>query len=93
MLKKASRKTSKKPAKGPYGLKTTRKPAKAAKGIQYVLPVGNGWVVKSAGALRFTVITDTKREAVSIARGIARNKKTHLIVHNRNGLVQIHETY
>ena len=61
--------------------------------IQYVLPLGNGWVVKSNRAVNFTAITDSKREAISIARNIARTKKTNLIVHGKNGNVEIQESY
>ena len=61
--------------------------------IQYVLPLGNGWVVKSNRRVSFTAITDSKREAISIARNIARTKKTELIVHGKNGNVEIQESY
>lgn len=61
--------------------------------IQYVLPLGNGWAVKTNIASKFTVITDSKREAISIARAIARNKKTDLVVHGRDGNIEIQESY
>ena len=61
--------------------------------IQFVLPLGNGWVVKSNRKVSFTAITDSKREAISIARNIARTKKTKLIVHGKSGNVEIQESY
>jgi ribosomal protein L32E len=62
--------------------------------IQYVLPLGgNGWVVKNNKAAKFTVITDSKREAISIARNIAKNKQIELVVHGRDGSVEIRENY
>lgn len=61
--------------------------------IQYVLPLGNGWVVKNNRASKFTVITDSKSEAISIARSIARTKRTELVVHGRNGNIEIQESY
>jgi hypothetical protein len=62
--------------------------------IQYVLPLGgNGWVVKNNKAAKFTVITDSKREAISIARNIAKHKQIELVVHGRDGSVEIRENY
>ena len=62
--------------------------------IQYVLPLGgNGWVVKNSKATKFTVITDSKREAISIARNIAKNKQIELEVHGRDGRIEIRENY
>ena len=62
--------------------------------IQYVLPLGgNGWVVKNNKAAKFTVITDSKREAISIARNIAKNKQIELVVHGRDGSIELRENY
>lgn len=61
--------------------------------IQYVLPLGNGWVVKSSNMAKFTVITDSKKEAIEIARNMARNKHSELIVHGRDGNVELRESY
>ena len=68
-------------------------PNKIVPVIQYVLPLGNGWVVKRNTAKSFTVITETKREAVSIARSIAKSKHHELIVHGKNGAILIRENY
>lgn len=51
---------------------------------QYVLPLGNGWVVKASNASKFTFITDTWREAVSMARQLAKSKKSELVVYGRD---------
>lgn len=61
--------------------------------IQYVLPLGNGWVVKASKATTFTVITDSKAEAIAIARNIARNKHSQMIVHGRSGAIEKTENY
>ena len=62
--------------------------------IQYVLPLGGtGWVVKNSSLKTFTVITDNKREAVTIARGLAKAQKVVLEVHGRNGQVEKRESY
>lgn len=53
--------------------------------IHYVMPLGNGWVVKNSAKARFTVITDNKIDAVNVARKIAGLQKSTLIIHNKNG--------
>jgi hypothetical protein len=60
---------------------------------RYVLPLGNGWVVKDGNATNFTVITDSKREAIAIARSMARNEQALLVVHDKNGAVELQENY
>lgn len=67
--------------------------SKTLKSIIFVLPLGNGWVVKNEKAARFMVITDSKREAISIARNVARTKKTRLVVHGKSGLIELKENY
>jgi hypothetical protein len=61
--------------------------------VQYVLPLGNGWVVKDSSASKFTVITDNRQEAVSIARAIAKRKKMRLIIYNKNGTIREMTSY
>lgn len=72
---------------------TTKKKATKAVRIQYVLPLGNGWVVKNSLASKFTLITDTKREAITVARSIGKPKDAKLMVYWRNGLLEIAESY
>lgn len=61
--------------------------------IHYVLPIGNGWVLKNSNARTFLVITDNKRQAISTARSIAKLKHTELIVHGKDGSVLVKENY
>jgi len=61
--------------------------------IQYVLPIGNGWVVKANNTSRFTVVTDSKREAIVIARNRAKTKHSELIVHGKKGNIELRESY
>ncbi len=56
---------------------------------QHVTPHPNGgWQVKSAGGQRATVRTDTQAEAIEIARKIARNQESELVIHGRNGRIR-----
>ncbi len=62
--------------------------------IEYVLPLGgDGWMVKNSRSKTFTVITDNKREAVSIARGIAKTKQIQLEIYGRDGNIEKTESY
>lgn len=64
-----------------------------AKKNQHVVPLGNAWAVKKEGSVRFTVITDTKKEAVDVAREIARNNHSELVIHGRDGRIQDKDSY
>ncbi len=64
-----------------------------AKRNQHVVPLGNGWAVKAAGAERATVITTKQSDAIIAARTIARNNNTELIVHGRDGKIRERNSY
>ncbi len=64
-----------------------------AKGNQHVIPLGNGWAVKREGSKRFTVITETQKEAITVARGIARNNKSEIVIHSRDGKIRDKDSY
>jgi hypothetical protein len=65
----------------------------AALVVQHVMPLGNGWVVKTNNTSKFFLITDSKKEAVDVARKLARTKKSELIVHSKDGNIQVRESY
>jgi uncharacterized protein YdaT len=46
-----------------------------------------GWQVKRDGGERASDRTDTKAEAVKIAREISRNQETELQIHNKDGKI------
>lgn len=60
---------------------------------QHVVPLGNGWVVKTANSKTFTIITDNKREAIDIAKSIAKIKKSSIVVHGKFGVVEKTESF
>lgn len=61
---------------------------------QHVTPhPDGGWQVKGAGNDRATVRTDTQAEAISIAREIARNQESELIIHRPNGQIREKDSY
>jgi hypothetical protein len=60
---------------------------------QHVVPLGHGWAVKKEGSDRHTIITATKKEAVTVARDIARNQRSELVIHGRDGRIQDKDSY
>lgn len=64
-----------------------------AKKNQHVIPLGNGWAVKGEGSKRFTVITETQRDAITVAREIAKNNKSELVIHGKDGKIRDKDSY
>lgn len=56
---------------------------------QHVCPHPNGgWQVKGAGNSRATVRTETQKEAVDIARKIAMNQQSEMVIHRTTGEIR-----
>jgi hypothetical protein len=60
---------------------------------QHVVPSSDGWSVKKAGASRATSTHKTQADAVSAATRIARNQKTELYIHGRDGRIRERNSY
>lgn len=60
---------------------------------QHVVPSGQEWAVRGAGAARATEILPTKAEAVNRAREISRNQGTELFIHGRDGKIQSRDSH
>lgn len=60
---------------------------------QHVIPQGNGWAVRGAGAQKATRLVDTQKQATDLARKIARNQQSELIIHGRNGQINRRDSY
>jgi len=61
---------------------------------QHVTPhKDGGWQVKGAGNSKATKRTETQAEAISIARDIAINSKSELLVHNKSGRIRQKNSY
>lgn len=61
---------------------------------QHVTPRPDGnWQVKGAGNKKATAITSTQSDAIKIAKGIASNQKSELIIHGENGKIREKNTY
>jgi len=61
---------------------------------QHVLPTPDGnWAVKGESNKRITRKTRTKKEAEDIARQIARNQKSDVVIHGKDGKIQDRDSY
>lgn len=61
---------------------------------QHVTPhPDGGWQVKGAGNTKATVKTSTQKKAVEIAKFIAENKKSEVVIHGRNGQIRDKDSY
>ena len=60
---------------------------------QHVVPRDGGWAVLGAGNSRDTVHTDTQAEAIEIARQIAINQQSEVVIHRSNGQIRDRNSY
>ena len=60
---------------------------------QHVVPTKDGWAVKGAGSPRATKVFDTQGEAIKRGREIARNQRSELLIHGRDGRIREKNTY
>ena len=61
---------------------------------QHVTPhPDGGWQVKGAGNSRATVRTETQKEAIDIARDIARNQESELFIHGEIGRIRERDSH
>lgn len=52
-----------------------------------------GWQVKGAGNSRATAKTSTQKKAIGIAREIAKNQNSEMIIHNRRGQIRAKDSF
>lgn len=55
---------------------------------QYVTKHEGGWQVKGVGNSKATTVVDTQAEAIKIAREIAKNQGSELVIHGGNGRIR-----
>lgn len=61
---------------------------------QHVTPhPDGGWQVKGAGNERATVRTNTQSNAINIARDIAINQQSEVVIHRPNGQIRDKNSY
>ena len=65
----------------------------ARKQHHVVANLTGGWDVKKNGYERSSIHTDTKQEAVDQGRIISQNQNSELIIHGKNGKIQVSNSH
>jgi len=60
---------------------------------QHVTPKDGKWQVKGSGNKKATKIFDTQKEATEVARKIAKNQKSEVVIHRRDGTIRDKDSY
>ena len=60
---------------------------------QHVTKHGENWQVIGAGNERPTKVLDTQKKAIEIARQIAINQQSELVIHGRNGQIRDKDSF
>ncbi len=55
---------------------------------QHVLPHGGKWAVKGDGNRRATKVAETQKQALKVAREIARKQGSDVVIHGRDGRIR-----
>ncbi|MDI9319048.1 MAG: DUF2188 domain-containing protein [Phycisphaerales bacterium] len=59
----------------------------------HVTPHQNGWQVKRVGNSKATKITETQQEAIKYAIPIAKNEKSEVVIHGKDGRIRDKDSY
>jgi hypothetical protein len=60
---------------------------------QHVVPRNGKWAVKGDGRERATRVVGTQQEAIEVARRIARNQGSDVVIHGRDGKIRDKDSY
>ena len=60
---------------------------------QHVVPHPEGWAVKPEGGKSPSSVHDTQRDAIERAREIARNQRSELLIHGRDGRIRERDSH
>jgi len=60
---------------------------------QHVVPHPEGWAVLGEGNSRVTRVVETQRKAAQIAREIAQNQGSEVLIHGENGRIRERNSY
>lgn len=64
-----------------------------ARESRHVVPHGNGWGIRKAGASKVSGTFETQQAAIDKAREVARREGAELYVHGRDGRVRERSSY
>jgi uncharacterized protein YdaT len=60
---------------------------------QHVVPHNGQWAVKGEGNNRVTKVTPTQKGAIEIAKEIAKNNNSELVIHRPDGRIREKNSY
>jgi hypothetical protein len=60
---------------------------------QHVVPHEEGWAVKGEGNERYTAVYDYQDDAIERAKDIAKNYKSDVIIHRKDGTIRDRVSY
>lgn len=60
---------------------------------QHVVPNQNGWAVRGEENSRVTKTVNTQAQAIEIAKSIAQNQGSEMIIHRPNGQIRERNSY
>ncbi|MCQ6960401.1 DUF2188 domain-containing protein [Mucilaginibacter aquariorum] len=60
---------------------------------QHVVTHDGSWAVRGAGNSKVTKIVDTQQEAIQIAKQIAQNQESEMLIHGKNGQIRERNSY
>lgn len=60
---------------------------------QHVVKHSGGWAVKGAGNQKATKVTQTQKQAISVAQSIAKNQQSDTKIHGRDGKIRAGNSY
>lgn len=64
-----------------------------AKKNQHVVPHKDGWAVQGEGNDKATKVTNTQKQAIDVARQIAKNQHVEVVIHKRDGTIRDKDSY
>lgn len=64
-----------------------------SKNGQHVVPQRGKWAVRRSGSSRASKTFEKQSDAIDHARDIARNQKTELYIHGRDGRIRARDSY
>jgi hypothetical protein len=59
----------------------------------HVTPHGADWQVKKSGNERASAVTDTQQCAIDVGRQMAKEMRTELVIHGRDGQIRDKDSY
>jgi hypothetical protein len=60
---------------------------------QHVVPHNDKWAVRGVGNEKVTKVTNTQAEAIKVAREIAINHQSEVVIHRPNGQIRDKDSY